>query len=314
MAVENIARYNQYPFQWKGLSTDTKPTPGGSNEYPVDSLFFETDTQRRFYWDGEGWFLDKIGGNRLTADFYTEVQKGNVTGHTMVHKFGRNDAVPNGSWAFVTLLGQTSHVLSAATTVRIKAGGDAADTAAGAGAREITVQGLREITLAEETEVIATAGAGVSLATARLFWRVHRVWVSSVGTYGGANTADIDIENGAGGTDIIKIAIEEGQTQDAVFSIEGGKTGYLLSIHITVDSGKKADIRMFTRNSLDDTTAPMPAKRLKLYFDGIAGEFHYDPKGAELSLDEKTDIWFEAQGVGATAEVSVDFEILMVDN
>ena len=37
-------------------------------------------------------------------DFLIEVQKGNVVGHSMVHKFGRNDAVPNGSWAFVNLL------------------------------------------------------------------------------------------------------------------------------------------------------------------------------------------------------------------
>ena len=32
------------------------------------------------------------------------------------------------------------------------------------------------------------------------------------------------------------------------------------------------------------------------------------------SLSEKTDIWFEAYGDGAVSSVSVDFELLVVDN
>ena len=35
------------------------------------------------------------------SDFLIEVAKGNVAGHSLVHKFGRNAAVPNGSWEFV---------------------------------------------------------------------------------------------------------------------------------------------------------------------------------------------------------------------
>jgi len=43
-------------------------------------------------------FQTTKGGNQITADFLIEVQKGNVKGHSLVHKFGRNDAVPNNSW------------------------------------------------------------------------------------------------------------------------------------------------------------------------------------------------------------------------
>lgn len=247
-----------------------------------------------------------------TENFYLEVAKGNVPGHSLVHKFGRNDAVPNGSFAFVTLLGQAAFPLTAATTVRVKAG-DAADTAAGAGAREITVQGI-DSNLDEVSEAIATAGASASSATTASFWRVHRAWVSSVGTYEAANTGAVVIENSAGGTDIIQLAAGEGQTQDAVFSIPSGKTGYLASVHVTTDSAKPVDIRCFVRNNLDDTSAPMDAKRIKLYWDGIATPMDYRPYSPELSIDEKADIWFEAQAGAGGGEVAIDFELLLVDN
>jgi hypothetical protein len=246
-------------------------------------------------------------------DYLIEVQRGNVPGESMVHKFGRNDAVPNGSWAFVNLLGFTAWPLSAATTVRVKAGGNAADTAAGAGAREVTVQGINA-SLAESSETIATAGASASAATSTSFWRVHRAWVSSAGTYGAANTAAIDIENSGGGTDLIQIATEEGQSQFAGWTVPTGKTAYLLHINVTVDALKPSDIRLFTRANMNDTSAPVSAKRLKLYFDGVSGNMDYHPVGPELVIPELTDIWFEAEGDGALTEVAVDFELLVIDD
>jgi len=247
------------------------------------------------------------------GEFGLEIAKGNVPGHSLVHKFGRNDAVPNGSFAFVNLLGFTAWPLSAATTVRIKAGGNAADTAGGNGAREVTVQGI-DSNLAELSEAIVTAGAGASSATTASFWRIHRAWVSSAGTYGAANTAAVVIENSGGGTDLIQIGIEEGQTQFTAWSVPTGKTAYLTSVHVTVDANKAADIRCFTRANFNDATPPVSAKRLKLYWDGLLGDFMYEPKTPELTLVALTDIWFEAQGSGAGTEVSVDFELIVVDD
>ena len=251
----------------------------------------------------------------ITEDYLIRVARGEVPGQSLVHKFGRNDAVPNGSWAFVTILGQSAHVLSAATTVRTKVGNAADDKDAGAGAREVTVQGIVETTLAEETDTLLPDGATASAASAKSFWRVHRAWVSSCGTYGGANTGDVVIENGAGGTDILTIAAGEGQSQDAVFTIPADTTGYLLSVHATVDSNKTTDIRCFTRNDISNTTAPVPSKRLKLFWDGVESPgFVYDPSSPELTLAGETDIWFEAQGDGAVSQVSIDFELLLVDD
>lgn len=244
-------------------------------------------------------------------DFYTQVALGNVPGHSLVHKFGRNAAVPNGTWAFVTTVGQTAHALSAATAVRIKAGGDVADTAAGAGAREVMVQGIDE-NLAEIAIAITTAGASASAATVETFWRAHRAWVSAVGTYGAGNTDDIVIENATGGTDIITISADEGQTQDSIWTVPEGSTAYLIGMDITVDAGKAADIRLFTRADMDDTTAPMPSKRLRKFFDGVLGHLPYHPRSPSQLVAGPADVWVEARGAGAGTEVSADFELLVV--
>lgn len=254
------------------------------------------------------WLIDNV-----SKDFYTEVAKGNVAGHSLVHKFGRNDAVPIGAWERVALLSVTTFHLTAVTTVRIKAGGDAADTAAGAGARQITVQGIAADGT-EQTETITTAGASASASTILTFWRIHRAWVSSVGTYSAANTGTVTIENTAGTQDLILIAASEGQTQYAGYTIPAGKTGYLLSVLATVDSNKVADMKLVVRYDITDTTAPMSSTYLKNYWDGLVGVFTFHPSSPSLVLPALTDIWIEAQGSGAVTEVSADFELLLVDD
>jgi hypothetical protein len=249
----------------------------------------------------------------FSRDFLIEVQKGNIAGHAMVHKFGRNDAVASGSWEHISLLSGATAFRSSAATMRVKAGGDAADTAAGAGATEVTIEGI-DSAFAETSEAVATNGALASSATTASFWRVHRAWVSGVGTYGAANTGAITIEDSASAADMLLIGAGEGQSQYAGWTVPASKTAYLLSVHVTVDATQRADIRCFTRNTIDDTSAPMPSKRLKLYWDGVVENFVYRPMGPELSIAEKSDIWFEAQGSGGATEVSCDFELLVVDN
>jgi len=251
----------------------------------------------------------------ISRDFLIEVARGNVPGHSLVHKFGRNANVPNGTFEGVTQLSESFNFLTAASTVRIKAGGDAADTAAGAGAQSITIEGL-DNTGAFATETIATAGVSASSVTSTSFWRVFRAYVGDggCGTYGAANTANIVIENGTGGTNLIMIAIEEGQSQYGAYAIPLGKTGYLLSVKVQADGSKAADFKLCTRNNLTDFTTPFSPNRIKFYWDGVLGSDTLNPNSPLLSMSALTDIWVEAAGGGAQTEVSIDFEILLVDD
>lgn len=250
-----------------------------------------------------------------TKDFFIEVQLGNIAGYSIVQKFGRNGNVPNGSWEIVSLLSDGSGLfVQSPSTVRIKSGGNAADISDGLGAREITIIGIAD-TLDEVTETIATSGAGVSAATTNSFWRVYRSYVSSVGLYGSANYGDIIVEDSVGTYGLIMIAAEEGQSQHGSYSIPSGKTGYLLTVHVTADAQKAADFRLYTRENFTDVVPPMSPKRLRLYWDGVLGHIDaYLPKSPGLILPALTDIWIEAEGGGASTEVSVDFEILLVDD
>lgn len=57
----------------------------------------------------------------------------------------------------------------------------------------------------------------------------------------------------------------------------------------------------------------MPAKRLKLEWNGLKSTFNYFPRGPELVMSEKSDIWFEGYGDGAASDITIDFELLVYD-
>lgn len=252
-------------------------------------------------------------------DFFFEVSKGNVTGHSIVHKFGRNTAVGT-TFVPITETGlyQTPQTGSA-TTLRIKAGGNANDTAAGSGAREVTLVGLDE-TGAEVTEAVATAGASASSATTTTFMRLYRAYVSASGTYAtasaGSHSADIDIENGAGGTDwatISATAFPNGQTNIACYSVPLGKTAYVKSIEIFVDATKVPDILFFKRENILETAAPYTAMRLQLVSPGTEGAVPIRLNSPLGPFPALTDIGFMAAVSSGTADVAIDFEIYLVD-
>lgn len=253
-----------------------------------------------------------MGYNDIPKNFLMEVRQGNVPGHSLVHKFGRNDSILNNVWDLISPTGPSGAFPASGTPVRIQAGGDGDDTANGAAAREITVVGI-DTNLNEISETIATAGGSASAFTSASFWRVHRAYVSSVGTYGGNNTGNIVVEHSSS-IDIIDILAGEGQSQHGAYTIPIGKTGYLMSISLEADSNKAADFRLFTRENFNVVTAPMKPKRLQLYFDGILGQETLNPGSPMLVLPALTDIWIEAEGGGAGTEVSVDFEILLIDD
>lgn len=253
--------------------------------------------------------------NILSTDFYTEVRKGNVTGHSIIHKFGYNAVVSSATvWEGVHVLSAPYNFLSAATTVRIKAGGDASDDASGAGAQSITIEGLGT-SLTAISEDLATNGTGASSNSSASFWRINRAYVADlgVGTYGGFNTAAVTIENSGGGTDLLTIGAGFGQSQHALYSVPTGKTAYFLGAHITSDGNKDIDIRVCTREALNDVSTPFSPVRVKLYWIGINGSFDFAPETPGFSVAGPADVWIDTRGA-STPQVSADFELLIVDD
>jgi hypothetical protein len=258
----------------------------------------------------------------IPSNFYAAVSKGDVYKHTLVHKFGHNTAVGT---TFVPVaqggVYQTPQVGSA-TTLRIKAGGNANDTAAGSGARQITLTGLDE-TGAEVSETVATAGASASAATTTTFIRLYSAYVSESGTYAtsstGSHSADIVIENGAGGTDWATIKINgfaKSQSDIGAYTIPNGYTGYLLGAFGFVDSTKVTELLLFRREGILKTSAPYDAMRL-LFEERVEGGIFDIQLKAPIKLNSDgngCDVGFMAKVDTGTSDVEINFEILLVQN
>lgn len=251
------------------------------------------------------------------TDFLIDVSKGIIPGHSIVHKFGQYDAVGT-TFTPVTRGGiYLTPQVGDATTLRVKAG-NTNDTAAGTGAREITLVGLDE-TGTEVTEVLATAGTSASSATTTTFIRLYRFYVSKSGTYAtsstGSHAGDIVIESPSAvewGT-IESTGFSRSQSEIGAYTIPAGYTGYLLGAFGFAETSKTTDLIFFKREGVLDTAPPYEAMRVVFEERVFGGEFTVNIK-APIKIGTGSDIGFLAKvGVG-TAEIEIDFELLLVNN
>lgn len=242
---------------------------------------------------------------------------GRAQSDDIVHKFGQSLDVGT-SYAPVSIgeIYRTPQV-AGATALRVKAGGDAGDTAAGAGARGVTLIGLDE-TGAYAEETIATAGISASSNTTTTFLRLFRAFVSASGTYAtasaGSHVADIVIENSAGTEDWATIKLSNfplGQSEIGFYTVPLGKRALVQQIVLEVDATKAVDFIFLQRPNILETSDPYSAMRVVQGFSGVEGVFNLQLANPYI-FSALTDIGFMAKG-SSPAEVSCDFEMQILD-
>lgn len=260
--------------------------------------------------------MDQMFKNKL--DWGIQVARGNILNAEVNHRFGMatvgTSLVPVAD-ALVYRTPQTG----SATALRIKAGGDANDTAAGTGARSVRLTGLNA-TGDVVSETIATAGASASAATTATFIRLFDAEVVDSGTYGtqaaGSHAADIVIENAAGGTDWATIPVNgfaTSNTSIASYTIPRGYTGFIEGINIAIEGAKIADVLMLSRGGVLDTAAPyQPIKRVHEWI-GIESTYT-DTFTMPLLFPELTDVGMLGKVSNGTASVMVQMDILLLRN
>lgn len=250
---------------------------------------------------------------RSGSEFNSDRNTGLVGGEESKRKFGVNEAV-GGSletvWSY-TANWIPNQILN--EKLRIKAGGNAADTAAGLGAQSVLVSFLDE-NLLEVEETIVTNGALASTATTANCFRLLTAKVINCGTYGASNTADIVLEL-TGGNIMGNIATEKGTTEQAIFTVPSGKTSYITEIMVSVGLADSCDIKLFKRPNADDVTTPFSAVIEEWTLEDFSGGDTF-PFSTHLKFDEKTDIWVEAEKItgGGSARVSIDIQYYTVEN
>jgi hypothetical protein len=253
-------------------------------------------------------------------DYFTEVSAGNAGADAeAVHKFGHNDSVGT-TYVPIAVGGvyQTPQ-FNAAVTLRIKAGGNANDTAGGTGARVICLEGLDE-NGEKVNEDVVTAGASASASTTATFTRLYRAFVKESGTYAtssaGSHAASITIEKTAGSEDWATIELEgfaQAQTQIAAYTVPAGKMAYIKQLYVSVLSTKRGSLILFQRPGAEKITAPYDGMRMLVQMHNISGDAHFDPQMPLGPFKEFTDIGVLGKFNQGTGEMDVDFEILLRD-
>ena len=262
------------------------------------------------------WVKDNMG-----RDFYTDVQMGLVNGHSLVHKFGSSDNI--GTALTVVCTGEVYPTPTSAVSLEFV--GDATDALNQAGMHEITIQGLDANWLHQEEVVAAHATNGATAVAIPGTWlRVYRAWVSKSGSYASlgvpSHIAKITVRVAGGGASWLAIPIVDtgfgaAQSLTGAYTIPKGKTGYLLSHHVWIDSGKTVDIIFFKRPCADDVSSSYAgAMRVVTQAVGIdSSDIHFDPVSPGGGMVGPCDVGFLAKGA-STPTVAVDFELLLVDN
>lgn len=260
--------------------------------------------------------MDQLYKNKL--DWGVQVARGNILNAEVVHIYG----LANVGTVFTPIadgLNYRTPQPAAATALRIKAGGNAADTALGAGARSVKLTGINATGQRIE-ETLATAGASASAPTSAQFVRLFKAEVMTSGTYGtqatGSHVGNIVIENAAGGTNWATIPVNgfpTSTTSIGSYTIPKNYTGFIEGISIAVEGAKLVDVLMLQRQGVLDTAAPYhPVQRVQEWI-GIADTL-VDTFTMPLIFPELTDIGMLGKVSNGTGNITVQMDILLLKN
>lgn len=254
----------------------------------------------------------------MTYPSKLDVSRRVVPGAVTVGKFGRNPAVGTSAVPICEGGIYRTPQVGGATALRVKAGGNANDAAAGSGARSIRLIGL-DAEGYEIEEVLDTAGASASAASAQSFLRLYRYLVETSGTYAtassGSHVGNIVIEDAAGTEDwatISAVSFPRGQSKIGVYTVPKNKAAYIDNIQVSVEGNKSANILLFQRQAILEGNPPYHAMRLLEEHTGISGPLALIDKSPK-PIPELTDVGFMAYTSSGTVSVSVAFDMLVFD-
>jgi len=164
---------------------------------------------------------------RGIVSFYADVAKGNVPGHSSINKFGKNEAATSGEDVWAAGGAYNFYPDTARSMVVISTAG--ADSIGGSGALTVAVFGL-DSNWAEQADTVTMVGTD-SVDLAGVWRRTFRAFVVSAGA-ADTNAGDISIRVAGEALVGAFIAAGEGQTQQAIYTIPDGKTGYFIKGYV----------------------------------------------------------------------------------
>lgn len=256
--------------------------------------------------------VESIKVARLTSpssEFFLDVAKGNVVGHSDIHKFGKNedvsttifDTIWNGGGSY------TGFDAVGAETVTIVSG-SANDTAAGTGLRTLRLYGLDANGL-QQTEDVTLSGTGTTTSTLT-YLRLDRARGLTAGSLG-HNEGDITIRQSVTTAVIFAVVpATYNTTMIAAYTIPFDKTGYITTQAVSIANKQSAfvDVRLQVRGPGSVFTVNGEAAVSSTGTGFIERKFETPPK-----LPAGTDLFIEGKA-SASVAVAAFLDILLVDN
>ena len=232
-------------------------------------------------------------------EFDLNVSRGKVRGASTIHKFGATPSQSINTTASVWDKGDTLYPWSAFDTagVLVVAAVNASDNG-----KTLTVEGLDEnFNLTSEDFTLSSSGTVTGTQT---FKRVYRGFLTD-----GTNVGQINVSRG--GTQVLRIIADAGQTLMAVYTVPAGYTGYLYHGNASAQGTAHGTGYMYVRyNSTGN------AFRVGHTFEVNGNGGTYDYKFSfPQELPEKTDIDIRmVTGVSNNGRFTAAFDILLIKN
>lgn len=273
--------------------------------------------------DGTDKYLASIGTgvtgdayHNIPADFYLEISKGNVVGHSKVNKFGRNTDIDTGTTP--EDIWDAGGIWVPPTTARLHniVSNSANDTSAGSGTRTIQIFGL-DASFDEQTETVTLNGT-TDVTTANTYTRIFRMISLTAGS-SRVNEGIINATAQTDGTVTAQINVGKGQTLMAIYTVPNGKTAYIKKGFTGINkqgstSGAMADMAFKYMPDADTANSSWrTAWEGGLSVEGtsfITFDYSLTP-----SFTEKTDIKLNCIEVtDSGSDISGGFDLILIDN
>ena len=250
-----------------------------------------------------------MGLNNHIFDFHTEVSKGLVPKHTLVHKFGHNLDIDTGTdpetvWSAGGIYTfPTTH-----SRLQITSNDNDDFAVTGTGARKVKVFGLDENynLIEEEVDMKGTAAS----TTNEEFIRVFRAFVTEAGS-SEVNEGTITINHIVDNITVAQIPADHGQTQMAVYTVPANHKAYMTSF-----SGSMSKATPSTAIVLEMVFRKDGVKRVKqdIAIDTTGSTSFVKYFECPLPVEEKTDIYINAKEVSQNnSGVFSNFALILVD-
>jgi len=259
-----------------------------------------------------------VGTADIEVGALEDIQAGLMPGHSIRHITGHSDAVDD-TLSDVFHTGGIMPWLTSSVT--IEAISDSADDIlAGDGARVITINGLDDDFNPVSVDLNMN-GLSASVASTQTFRRIEAAFVKESGQYGstitGGNFGTIAVRTSGGGEDHLAIEngiLSMGRSQKAALTVPAGFTAFILTLFAQPESNKPLSVFWWCRDRADIIAAPFSAKKLIFRADGLVVPEPFQPRSPFPACPEKSDIWASAVGTPASGMLSVDIEVLVIDN